>query len=1696
MPTAFDLLHPAVQRTLWDMKWTDLHPIQVEAIQLLLGGTPLDCVIASPTASGKTEAAFLPVLSSIADDPGGGVRALYIGPLKALINDQFGRIEQLCERMAMPVCRWHGDVDDGPRRALLERPAGILLITPESLEAMFVLRPNALPALFSRLAFVVIDEAHAFLGSPRGAQLASQLHRLRVRTKADPIRIALSATLGDMSAAKRWLRGDGRPVRLIQGERSAGALRIRLRGYWRPPPSPDDDSDPILPEVARGILQACHGKTILAFANAKSLIEALADALATQARAIGLPDDIVVHHGSLSKEQREGAEQRLRAPRPCIAVCSNTLELGIDIGDIDEVVQVSAPWSVASLVQRLGRSGRRPGAPRILRGYLIEDECAADASLWDALHLDFVRGLAIVELMIEGWIEAPLVERAHWSTLVQQLLSILAETGGLRAHELLPRLAGSGAFHGLGASDFAVLLRELGKRELIEQLPDGTLVLGVRGVPLVEHYSFYAAFKAPAELAVRFRDRPIGTLPESMLPGIGDHLILAGRRWLVDDIDADRKVVYVLPSQGKKLPGFTAARPDVDPVVHERMRALLGADRVPAYLDATAIEILAKARAAARDLETSDALPIWRGTRVFRTLYLVLASAGIVVEPREDVALVIGSPPAAWRAVLRAFGERPDGLALARFAERMWQARIFDGDKLDAFVPPALWCARYARERLDIDGATRFALQLLDEPPPPPPSAGPACAVIPAPTLSAWAAAIASLDADGPFPLRTAIVPTEAHAHALRRELAAIAPAALAGTRFLTAAAAARAVLDHAEVRYRLNEEARRPLRVRGVLRAGLSLRVYGPALCSTAGWEQAFADTLVQLEAAGLAPADLDRVGDDRATDLASIWRAVDAAAGDSWTTPRAIAEAAALLDQDPSRWPFAGATLAPISVGIDAGHARLLRAIPRFVGAIAQSRPPRRHALDRVATLFGGDAAAAMSAPGFAAARGDEHGLLAELLFETPERRASCRRSAGPDGTVSLEQYAGVDEELAAAARWITDEVMRGTPLGELAILTPAADPIGALVADRIRGLAWPAGIQPVYLAAGRPAVATAIGARVLAVIEALAAWLPFDAVVGLLPRLRLDAADAHLSTGDARAIAHELATAGGSAARPEGALEWRRASARAELASVRPALDALVAIAEQLVGGASLAIAWGAIRAFLASHVRGGAALDEIIDVLAADVRALAEDAVAAELTGPAAVAWLGERLRALRVRDGRFGDPAIFVGSISSAAGLRFTAIRVVGLAEGAFPGTLREDAILPRALRAQLPAFALPSDHDYATGRLHALHQLVRDTRARVVLSTPRVDFEGAERAHAAVFVEALAALGRPDPREPLRAYRRPLVVSMPLDPVVDPQVIAASAARLDGALGAAPLTRVAWGLAETHPLSASSLAELLECPQRFLMKRILALWPRREPPSLHRIDPRDRGALLHRVLEDFATAHGAAFASRAHDLVYWLQAIGELTTARFAAFRATSPVTSVLLLDAAHRRLVRDARRFVELEWAAAGSRRFIEAEREFACALPTPSGPLFVKGALDRLDVQQGRSLVRDFKTGRPRPRVGKAMAPDLAIDAQLALYANVVRHEAPAWGVPGDVAAAYVYLDQLSAYATREFVDDRAALLGAGERWLDLASRLVREQHYAKASDPAACDRCAFHAVCARTAADPPPASGAALELWELRR
>ena len=319
---AFDRLHPSLQESLYRMRWTKLRPIQVDAIHEVYDGKG-DILIAARTAAGKTEAAFLPILSRILDEPKSGIRAVYAGPLKALINDQFSRLEELCKEAEIPVHKWHGDVSSSAKRKLIERPSGVLLITPESIESLFINHAQRLGDLFPHLSFIVIDELHSFIGNERGAHLRSLIRRLALKSRETVRRAGLSATFGtELHAVRGWLQpSDPDSVRVIE-DPAKKTIELKILGYLKPPrhqekaQSDDEEETPVAGDLESDVFETFHGKTALIFANAKCRIEKLADFARRESVRRGWPDLCRVHHGSLSKGEREETEEDLKSNRP------------------------------------------------------------------------------------------------------------------------------------------------------------------------------------------------------------------------------------------------------------------------------------------------------------------------------------------------------------------------------------------------------------------------------------------------------------------------------------------------------------------------------------------------------------------------------------------------------------------------------------------------------------------------------------------------------------------------------------------------------------------------------------------------------------------------------------------------------------------------------------------------------------------------------------------------------------------------------------------------------------------------------------------------------------------------------------------------------------------------------------------------------------------------------------------------------------------------------------------------------------------------------------------------------------------------------------------------------------------------------------------------------------------------------------
>ena len=656
--SSFVLLAEPVRRWIWRKNWSSLRDIQERSIPLLIKEEN-DIIIAAATAGGKTEAAFLPLISRVieSDSKGHGFDLLYISPLRALINDQFRRLEDLCETVDLPVHPWHGDISAAIKSKARKNPRGILLITPESLEAMFVLRGLEIPRLFGKLDCIVIDELHALLDTERGIQLRSLLSRLEFTARRRIRRIGLSATLGEMDLATQYLRPEApQAVTVLQSRAEGPVLRLQLRGYRIPKPASGvrkrkestEDQEPLASTqraIATHLFNKLRGTTNLVFAGSRQDVEVFSDLLRRISEQQHLPNEFYPHHASLSREHRAFLERRLKeATLPTTAVCTSTLELGIDIGDVECVAQIGAPFSVASLRQRLGRSGRRSGQPAVLRMYTTEWDIDANTHPVDALRLRLVRSIAMVDLLLEGWCEPPRPAALHLSTLVHQVLSVIAERNGMTAKRLFSMLCEYGPFKQVDQNLFARLLRQIGTPEaaLIEQSRDGTLLLGCEGERIVEHYSFYAVFRTHEEYRILFSGQPLGTIP-IMHPLAPDMtIIFSGRRWRIRSVHDKDKVIEVEKDATGRPPPFGGDIGIIDDTIVRRMRMILEGEDIPRYLDREAADLLHEGRRTCRRLGLANRrivdlgdghhlVATWAGTVRTTTLGLVLRSHGFTV---------------------------------------------------------------------------------------------------------------------------------------------------------------------------------------------------------------------------------------------------------------------------------------------------------------------------------------------------------------------------------------------------------------------------------------------------------------------------------------------------------------------------------------------------------------------------------------------------------------------------------------------------------------------------------------------------------------------------------------------------------------------------------------------------------------------------------------------------------------------------------------------------------------------------------------------------------------------------------------------------------------------------------------------------------------------------------------------------------
>jgi len=724
--SSFGLLHRTVQEWVWHRNWSELRDAQEQAIPIVLAGES-DLIISAATAAGKTEAAFLPIASMLVEAQGAGL-ALYVSPLKALINDQCSRLEDLFGNCHLPVYPWHGDIA-GTRKTQFEKnPKGALLITPESLESIFVRRGFYIGKIFEFLKVVVVDELHSFINTERGVQLASLLCRLEVALGHRIPRIGLSATLGDMRLAADYLRpGESEATAIIESSATGQELKLLLKGYVEPvfkgPAGEDVDPESEMGSasiaIARDVFRACRGSKNLAFANSRRRVEEFTDRLSALCEEAALPVEFHAHHGSLSKSLREEVEAILKEEnRPATAVCTSTLEMGIDIGQVKSIIQLDPPFSVSSLRQRMGRSGRR-GEPAILRMFVAEPELRSDLAPQDSLRLDLLQAVAVTNLLLEKWCEPPRRARLHLSTLIQQLLSLIAQYGGLTAKDAWRILCAQGPFRNVDQPMFVRLLRELGARNVLMRSPDGTLLHAPVGEQIVNHYSFYTAFQTSEEFKVVAGSTVLGTLPLTGPVAEKSLILFAGRRWRVVTVDDAAKIIEVVAAQGGRAPRFSGSAGLVHPRIHEEMYWLLCHRETPRFLDQQAAALLQEARGQFKrnQLHQQSILPhngdclvfLWAGDLVAGTLLVQLQALGFV-GCSFGVGLVIeNTTPDELRACLRSLAE--SGLHdTAVLASTVANRHV---DRYDTLLPDDLLSENHASASLDTAGAISTLRHLL-----------------------------------------------------------------------------------------------------------------------------------------------------------------------------------------------------------------------------------------------------------------------------------------------------------------------------------------------------------------------------------------------------------------------------------------------------------------------------------------------------------------------------------------------------------------------------------------------------------------------------------------------------------------------------------------------------------------------------------------------------------------------------------------------------------------------------------------------------------------------------------------------------------------------------------------------------------------------------------------------------------------------
>ena len=694
MSGVFPHLHPRLQASIVHrLGWRTLRPVQDLAGQAILRGD--NAVILAPTAGGKTEASFFPVLSDLLTSPTDRIGAIYIAPIKALLNNQAERLATYTEMVGLRRFVWHGDVTASAKKRFIREPAEVLMTTPESLEVMLISSRVPIARLMADLRVVIIDEVHAMAGQDRGGHLMSVIARLTARSRHDVQRIGLSATIGNPAEILTWLAGSSqRGCTVVDPPHRPGrkALRIILRA-----------EEPALAATAATLTK--RGKSLI-FCNSRSATEAIAE------RIQGESTPIFVHHSSVSPEEREAAEEMFHSGQSACIVCTSTLELGIDVGDLDRVVQVGAPDTVSSFLQRMGRTGRR-GDQAANTTFLCQDTEA------------ILQAMALIRLAREGWVESVELSHRRWPILVHQLLAMALARGGISADDAWSLLRQVPDLTGITLAEYRAVIDHMLAEDFLFAA-GGALAMGDAAEKAYGRYNFmelYAVFSSPRRYTVTtLSRRELGYLDQDFVDRLERSacFLLAGRSWQVVHIHHRDRTISVQPASWGIEPSWGGFAPQfLSQRLCQAIRQILKDTDEPAYLHASALPHLWDRREQFAQIMEKPSGIVWEpgdirwwtfaGGRINATLQLALRELGDWKVTADNFHLRIRSTAAAHSDFIAARKRFRDPAFWSDAA--FWSGLALPSWRLSKFqraLPEWAQQEMLSRFLLDLEGAATF----------------------------------------------------------------------------------------------------------------------------------------------------------------------------------------------------------------------------------------------------------------------------------------------------------------------------------------------------------------------------------------------------------------------------------------------------------------------------------------------------------------------------------------------------------------------------------------------------------------------------------------------------------------------------------------------------------------------------------------------------------------------------------------------------------------------------------------------------------------------------------------------------------------------------------------------------------------------------------------------------------------------------